>query len=367
MAKTRVLVIDDAVLVRKLLSDVLNQDSELEVVATAATGSIGLQKIPHVQPDVIILDLEMPEMDGITTLKHIRTLYPKIPVVMFSSLTEHGAAITLDALSLGAVDYVTKPATIGSATTSKEAALAELKNKIKALAPHQSEKKTPRTIRHQESVSRDARHKYPTEILAIGVSTGGPNALAEVLTGIPKSFDLPIVITQHMPPVFTKMLADRLAMKCLLPAHEGAEGMQVLPGHIYIAPGNYHMTLDHQGEDVFISLNQEQPEHCCRPAVDVMFRSVVHTYGAGVLGVVLTGMGIDGLAGAQCIRDAGGQVLVQDEATSVVWGMPGAIADAGIANAVVPLHAMTKEILKRCARHQTTARHKQPLTKEPSL
>jgi len=367
MAKTRVLVIDDAVLVRKLLSDVLNQDSEMEVVATAATGSIGLQKIPHVHPDVVVLDLEMPEMDGITTLKHIRNLYPKLPVVLFSSLTEHGAAITLDALSLGAVDYVTKPGNVGSAAICKKAVLAELTNKIKALRPHRPEKKPHRTVQHQDGVSRGSHHKHPVEILAIGVSTGGPNALAEVLTRLPQSFALPIVITQHMPPVFTKMLADRLTIKCPLPAHEGADGMQVLPGHIYIAPGNYHMVLDRHDEDVFITLNQEQPEHCCRPAVDVMFRSVVHTYGAGVLGIVLTGMGIDGLAGAQCIRDAGGQVLVQDEATSVVWGMPGAIADAGIANAIVPLHAMPQEILKRCAVHQITARQKQLNTKEPSL
>jgi two-component system chemotaxis response regulator CheB len=367
MAKTRVLVIDDAILVRKLLTDVLNQDAELEVVGTAATGSIGLQKIPHVQPDVIVLDLEMPEMDGITTLKHIRTTYPKIPVVMFSSLTEHGAAITLDALSLGAVDYVTKPAHIGKVTTSKEAVLAELCAKIKALHPQQTEKKNTRKGPQKDSAQHEPRGKNPIEVLAIGVSTGGPNALAEVFTRLPSSFDLPIVVTQHMPPVFTKMLADRLSMKCSLPAHEGRDGMQVLPGNIYIAPGNYHMTLSRQEDDVFIALNQEQQENSCRPAVDVMFRSIVRTYGSNVLGVVLTGMGVDGLAGAQCIRDAGGQVLVQDESSSVVWGMPGAIADAGIAHAIVPLHDMAHEILKRCARHQTTARQKQPLTKEPSL
>jgi two-component system chemotaxis response regulator CheB len=367
MAKTKVLVIDDAVLVRKLLSDALNQDTELEVVATAATGSIGLQKIPRTQPDVIILDVEMPEMDGITTLKHIRTLYPKIPVIMFSSLTERGAATTLDALSLGAMDYVTKPGTTGGTTSSKEDALKELKNKIKALVPHQSQNKTPRIIRHQEILSCEGSQKNPVEIVAIGVSTGGPNALAEVLTAIPKSFNLPIVITQHMPPVFTKMLAERLAMKCLLPAHEGEDGMQVLSGHIYIAPGNYHMTLNRKGKDVFVSLNQDKPEHSCRPAVDVMFRSVVQTYGGGVLGVVLTGMGIDGLAGARCIRDAGGEVVVQDEATSVVWGMPGAIAEAGLANAVVPLHSMTKEILKRCTGQQIAGRERQLNSKEPSL
>jgi two-component system chemotaxis response regulator CheB len=354
MAKIRVLIVDDAVVVRRTLADVLAGDSELEVVGTAANGRIALAKIPQVNPDLITLDMEMPEMDGLQTLAAIRKNYPQMPVIMFSAVTLRGAAATLDALALGARDYVTKPANVGCLAEAMQRIREQLIPKIKAFCPRTP---VPQATIPQVSLA-PARIRSPAavplhadgqrvEVLAIGVSTGGPNALAVLLPEFPADFPIPIVIVQHMPPLFTRTLADRLASKAAFDVCEGAEGDEITPGKAWLAPGGYHMVTRREGMLIRLGLNQAPPENSCRPAVDVLFRSVARTYGPSALAVVLTGMGQDGLRGCECIREAGGRVLVQDQATSVVWGMPGCVAAAGLADQVLPVHQLATEILRR--------------------
>ena len=364
MPKIRVLVVDDAVVVRQLISKVLTRDSDLEVVGVAANGKIALAKIPQVNPDLVILDIEMPEMDGLETLKAIRQTYPRLPVIMFSAVTERGAAATLDALALGAMDYVTKPA-----HTSREAAMdyiqAQLAPKIKALCPHSTaypiaavspiaaQELSPRKpiadfpLAVGRARGNETRDRPRIDIIAIGVSTGGPNALTDLLTAFPADLPVPIVIVQHMPPLFTQRLAERLASQCQIPVREGVNGDIVAPGRAWLAPGNFHMVVERNHTRVQIGTHQAPPENSCRPAVDVLFRSTAKLYGAGVLGIVLTGMGQDGLHGCECIHEVGGQVLVQDEATSVVWGMPGMVANAGLADRILPLNQLASEIIRR--------------------
>jgi len=347
MGRVRILVVDDSVVIRKLLTQTLSSDPQFEVVGSAGDGRIGLAKIAQLNPDVVTLDVEMPVMDGLTTLVELRELYPKLPVIMFSTLTERGASATLDALSAGASDYATKPSNTGSPQVAIESIRAELIPKIKALCgvtavPKLASLPQPRPVARPRPAIRRR-----IEIVAIGTSTGGPNALAEVLPGIPKDFPVPIAVVQHMPPVFTKQLADRLSSRSQIPVEEGAAGVPLIPGHAWIAPGNFHMIVKRAGLGCRLDLNQESPENSCRPAVDPLFRSVAAAYGGGVLGVVMTGMGSDGTIGAKAIREAGGEVIVQDEASSVVWGMPGLVYQAGQADAIYPLNQLAGEITRR--------------------
>jgi two-component system, chemotaxis family, protein-glutamate methylesterase/glutaminase len=357
MRKIRVLVVDDAVVIRKILSDAISADPDLEVAGTAPNGKVAIQKIPQINPDVITLDIEMPEMDGLETLKHIRKDYPKLPIIMFSTLTGKGATATLDALANGASDYVTKPANVGSVTTSKETVQQDLIRKIKCLGGSSTANiarlpTMPSVPRARSPVSSIT---HPVRAVAIGVSTGGPNALAALIPRIPKNFPVPILIVQHMPAMFTKFLADRLAAQSGHRVVEATEGEEVLPGSIYIAPGDFHMDTVRKAGKTVIALHQGPQENSCRPAVDVLFRSAAQVYGKNLLGVVLTGMGSDGLRGCQNIKDAGGQVIVQDKASSVVWGMPGYVAEAGLADAVLPLDNIAQEIWQRVAANATSA------------
>jgi two-component system chemotaxis response regulator CheB len=354
MAKIMILVVDDSVVVRRMVSDALSADPELGVAGAAANGRIALARIPQVNPDAVILDVEMPEMDGLETLKALRRTYPFLPVIMFSTLTQRGAAATLDALSLGANDYVTKPANVGSAHQAIEQIRAQLIPKIKAFcgkaAGFESSLIASTTKPAIPVVRPMARLPHQTsrvEVVAIGVSTGGPNALSELVPEFSSDFPVPIVIVQHMPPVFTKLLAERLGARANIRVEEGAPGQAIKAGHAFIAPGNYHMVVQRHDGTVRIQTNQDPAENSCRPAVDVLFRSVAETYGAGALGVVMTGMGQDGLRGSERIREVGGQVVVQDEATSVVWGMPGFVAQAGLADEVLPLQQLGSEIIRR--------------------
>lgn len=356
MAPIRILIVDDSVVIRKLLSETLSADSSLEVVGTASDGRIGLTKIAQLHPDLVTLDVEMPVMNGLETLAELRKLYPKLPVVMFSTLTEHGASATLDALSLGASDYATKPSNTGSPELAMVAIRAELIPKIKALCAGQIKKVTTILPPRPAAPVRRPLHRR-IEMVAIGTSTGGPNALAEVLPQIPKNFPVPVVLVQHMPPIFTRLLADRLAAHCEIPVHEASAGMIVSPGHAWIAPGNYHMTLKRAGTGWRLELNQDPPENSCRPAVDVLFRSVAEACGAQALAVVMTGMGSDGVIGAQCIRQKGGEVIIQDEASSVVWGMPGLVYAAGQADAVYPLNQLGQEITRRVLQSRAPRMH----------
>ena len=346
MKPIRILVVDDSVVIRKVLSDTLSGDSALEVVGVASDGRIALAKIPLLNPDLITLDIEMPVMDGLQTLAAVRKLYPKLPVIMFSTLTEHGAAATLDALALGASDYATKPSNSGSTALALERIRIELIPKIKALCGIAPLKLLPLPAARPPLKARP-RLNPRIEIVAIGTSTGGPNALAEVLPRIPSDFPVPIVVVQHMPPIFTRLLAERLASRSTIPIEEGSAGVVLTPGHAWIAPGNFHMKVVRAGMNSRLELNQGPQENSCRPAVDVLFRSVAAAYGANVLGVVMTGMGSDGVLGAQTIRDAGGNVIIQDEASSVVWGMPGLVHASGLADAVYPLDRLATEITRR--------------------
>jgi two-component system, chemotaxis family, protein-glutamate methylesterase/glutaminase len=346
MTRIRILVVDDSVVVRRVLCETLSADALLEVVGSASDGRIALAKIDQLHPDLITLDVEMPVMNGLETLGQVRKLYPKMPVVMFSTLTEHGAAATLDALALGASDYATKPSNTGSPEVAIAAIRAELIPKIKALCAGQVKKVTTILPPRPAAPVRRPLHRR-IEMVSIGTSTGGPNALAEVLLQIPKNFPVPIVLVQHMPPIFTRLLADRLAAHCEIPVHEASAGVIVSPGHAWIAPGNYHMRLKRAGTGWRLELNQDPPENSCRPAVDVLFRSVAEACGAQALAVVMTGMGSDGVIGAQCIRQRGGEVIIQDEASSVVWGMPGLVYASGQADAVYPLSQLGHEITRR--------------------
>jgi len=342
----RILVVDDSVVIRKLLCDALSADPELEIVGSASDGHIALAKIAQLHPDLITLDVEMPVMNGLEMLAELRKRDAKLPVIMFSTLTERGAAATLDALSLGASDYATKPSNTGSPAAAMEAIRVELIPRIKALCGRTSAEIKPLPPLRPAPPVRARIHRR-IEIVAIGTSTGGPNALAEVLPRIPKDFPVPIVVVQYMPPIFTRMLAERLASRSEIHIEEGSAGVVLEPGHSWIAPGNFHMTVARAGLSWQLQLNQDPPEHSCRPAVDVLFRSVAAVCRANVLGVVMTGMGSDGVLGAQNIREEGGEVIIQDEPSSVVWGMPGLVYAAGQADAVYPLDQLAPEITRR--------------------
>jgi len=360
----RVLVVDDSVVIRRLVTQALSEDDSFEVVGIAANGVIALQKIPQVEPDVLTLDIEMPEMDGLETLRRVKDEFPKIKVVMFSTLTERGGRHTLEALSLGADDYVTKAANVGSLDTSLARLRGELSPKIKQFfagpsprlrlepAPPAKAAQGDSPIPGPRGVTTPAERppRQPkvrqVDVVAIGVSTGGPNALAEMLPKIPATVPCPIVITQHMPPMFTRLLAERLSKNSQIEVREAEEGDVLRPGLALLAPGGKHLRLRRRGHDVVARLDEGPQENSCRPAVDVMFRSVKEIYGAQALAVVMTGMGKDGLAATEPMFLAGSPVIAQDRPTSVVWGMPGYIVESGLADVVAPLGEIADEIMQ---------------------
>jgi two-component system chemotaxis response regulator CheB len=344
------------------LSDALKSDPEIDVVGTASDGKIALAKISQVNPDLITLDVEMPGWSGLETLVEIRKLYAKLPIIMFSTLTDHGAAATLEALARGASDYATKPSNTGSLKATTQRIHEELIPKIKALCPQKSPavRNVAKPSLAPKPAAKSAISRF--DVVAIGVSTGGPNALAELLPGFKADFPVPIVIVQHMPAIFTRLLAERLNKGASLKVQEGQAGAALSPGCIWIAPGDFHMVAKRAGTEVQLGMNQDPPENSCRPSVDVLFRSVAKAYGSHALAVVLTGMGSDGVAGARHIREAGGQVLVQDEATSVVWGMPGQVAAAGQADGIYPLHALPQTITRQVESSRSGETYRNPGT-----
>lgn len=351
----RVLIVDDSIVVRKAVSDALKRDPDIEVVGTAVNGNAALEKIPELKPDVLVLDIEMPGCDGFEVLQAIRHRHLVMRIIMFSSLTERGAMQTIKALSLGANDYVLKPSTHaahGGYHERVNKVALELIPKIKqfrkrasfskpALPPALKPvlRKTPTRL-----LSSYASQLRPPQIVAIGISTGGPEALAKMLPSLPAAFPVPIVIVQHMPPLFTKLLAQRLNTSAKIKVLEGEEGMPLEAGAAYIAPGSCHMVVRERGGKRVLSINQDPPENSCRPAADVLFRSVAEVYGARALGVIMTGMGRDGLEGLRVMRQKGASIFAQDEASSVVWGMPSGVVHEGLADKVLPLDQLAASI-----------------------
>jgi|SRR5580658_826615 two-component system chemotaxis response regulator CheB len=352
MQPFRILIVDDSAVIRKVLSNLLASDPEIVVAGTAGNGHQALARILETKPDLVTLDIEMPGMNGLEALDEIRKLHPKLPVIMFSNLTERGAAATLDALARGASDYVAKPSHGGSSETSGERVQDELIRKIKSLCGARVRQPGPAPLPQPYFSDRPQAR---IDVVAIGTSTGGPNALTAVVAQLPADFPVPVVIVQHMPPLFTRLLADRLNALTRLQVQEGKAGEKLHCGQVWIAPGDYHMTVARKGTEFVLGINHDPQENSCRPAVDVLFRSVAQSYGANVLAVVLTGMGADGTRGSADVREAGGEIIVQDEASSVVWGMPGSVVAAGLTYRIYPLADIGLEVVRRASTRRALA------------
>lgn len=357
MKPVRVFLVDDTAVVRRILVQILEEDPEIIVVGTAPDGAEGLRRLPRVEADVVVLDVEMPGMGGLEMLAELRRHDRDLPVIVFSSLTERGAMVTIEALSLGASDYVTKPAMTGSPAAARDYVRASLLPKIRMLGLRARARGqaaaapvlrvvTPPVAVPVATPSAPAKRSR-IDAVVIGVSTGGPNALSDILPQFPADLPVPVFVVQHMPAIFTRALAQRLDKHCALAVLECDAPMPVCSGQLLLAAGGYHLRLAHNGAAVWARPDLADPVNFCRPSVDVLFHSAAEVYGANVLGVVMTGMGHDGLDGARAIHARGGQVIVQDEASSVVWGMPGAVHEAGLADCALPLSGMATEIVRR--------------------
>ncbi|WP_436698131.1 protein-glutamate methylesterase/protein-glutamine glutaminase [Nocardioides sp. BYT-33-1] len=353
MTQIRVLVVDDSALVRRLVTTALRQASDIEVAGVAADGLEAVRMVDELRPDVVTLDIEMPHLDGLGALSRIRERHARLPVIMFSTLTERGAAATLDALSRGASDYVTKPSNTGQIADGIAAIRDQLVPRVRALAGLRKLTPGPSV----PVVRRERTGPAPAAVSAvvIGCSTGGPDALARLLPALPPDLGVPVLVVQHMPPVFTSLLAQRLDRLAALSVREAADGDPVRAGEVLIAPGDHHLRLRRSALGVRAGLDQGPQENFCRPAVDVLFRSAAEAYGAGALAVVLTGMGQDGLAGARELAGTGARIVVQDEDSSVVWGMPGAVAGAGLADDVLSLEHLAGRITATVRRSRSQA------------
>lgn len=366
MTGIRILMADDSAAVRKLVRKTLTSSPDIAAFEAACDGKEALELMPKFRPDVILLDVEMPVMDGIDTLRQIRLRDKTTPVLMFSSLTVRGGQATLDALAMGANDYVPKPPAARHVQDAMNYINKELLSKIKqwggraqqrtgpAVRIGQPAKAGTTTTPTNTSSPSPGDPVGPIDVIAIGSSTGGPNALAEVITKLPRRLNVPVLIVQHMPTVFTKLLADKLDKLSALKVCEAEDGEAIRPGQVYIAPGDYHMVVEKRHSENRIKLNQAAPENSCRPAVDVLFRSVARAYGKQTMAVILTGMGKDGLAGCRELSKLGAHIVAQDQATSVVWGMPREIEEAGLANTVLPI----KDIHYHLTRYATRVKPK---------
>lgn len=376
----RVMIVDDSVMVRGIVSRWLSEEKGVQVIATHPNGQLAADDVSKSQPDVVVLDLEMPGMDGLTALPLILERKPGVAVLVASALTRKGAEVSLKALTLGAADYLPKPdASRGMAAADEFR--RELTTKVRSLgqrilkralpraaastapapapapvverpAPVQAPVAAPPRVRPLESrpVDPKALKPYsmtPPQILAIGSSTGGPQALTRVFSELgPALGNVPTVIVQHMPATFTSILAEHVGRAAGRPCREGSDGTILEPGKIYVAPGGYHMVLEKQGKDTMIRIQDGEAVNFCKPAVDPLFRTVADIYGRATLAMVLTGMGSDGANGARAITAAGGSVIAQDEESSVVWGMPGAVVAAGACADILPLGDISKKVTR---------------------
>ena len=372
MRPIHVLVVDDSAVIRGLVVRALESDPTIVVSGTARHGEAALALLRREPVDVVILDVEMPIMDGLTALPHILKEFPHVRVIMASALTHAGADTTLEALALGAADYVAKPSTASAADSVSELSDV-LVRKVKALGPADRAEVGPREAAsivkppevravvertqptNPRPVTWERRSNLPAEFVLIGTSTGGPNALSSLLAELPPTFEPPILIVQHMPPLFTPMLAARLQTIGQRPCAEAVDGGTIQRGHTYVAPGDFHLEIARVGGQLLTKLNQKPPEHFCRPSVNPLFRTGAEVLQHRVLAVMLTGMGDDGIEGTRDIVRAQGKVIAQDQASSVVWGMPGAVVREGLAQQVLPLHQIAAAIVASC-RHEVSVR-----------
>jgi two-component system chemotaxis response regulator CheB len=359
--EVRVMLVDDSAVIRGLIARMIEGEPGLRVAASVGNGQMAVDRLKSLPVDVIILDIEMPVMDGLTAIPKLLEIKPDVKIIMASTLTEKNADISLRALQAGATDYVPKPTAtreISGGDTFKH----ELLEKIRQLglvsrrppstpgaaakAPATKVERAARPLYDKPIQLRSGSSTRP-RILAVGSSTGGPQALFKLFKDVRPEINMPVVITQHMPATFTTILAEHIAKASGWPCAEASDGMPLQAGHIYVAPGDYHMTVEKSGTGMVIRTNQNPPENFCRPAVDPMLRSLAAEFGGSVLAVILTGMGHDGRDGAKVLVEAGGTVLAQDEASSVVWGMPGAVATAGLCEAVLPLGDLGPHIMNK--------------------
>ena len=353
----RVLIVDDSAVVRGLLSRLVGEQPDLEVAATAANGQMALNALAERRVDVVVLDIEMPVMDGLTALPQLLAADPHLRIVIASTLSTPGAAVTMRALAAGASDYVAKPSAsreITQAGCANSDFRRDLLTKIRSLGEAGRRRRGAVALPAAAPQAGPARPGAPLvlrplrserpEVIVIGSSTGGPQALSTLIGALGSDVAQPMLIVQHMPPTFTTILAEHLARLSGRPCAEGRDGEAIQPGRIYVAPGDHHMLVAADGRRRLIRINRDAPENFCRPAVDVLFRSAARAFGAATLAVVLTGIGADGTRGGRDIVDAEGALLAQDEATSVVWGMPGSVARAGLCSAVLPLPALARQI-----------------------
>lgn len=341
--KVRVLVVDDSAFMRFTISQYLNKCEDIQVVAAAQNGEEALAMIPRLQPDVITLDVEMPKLDGISTLREIMARFPR-PVIMLSSMTREGAVETIQALTLGAVDFVTKPTQKATVNVVMEEVTQKILRAAKAKVwAHGARTSVPVTIPQKPSADVKLRSRLKREpIVVIGASTGGPRALNAVIPALPADLAAPVMVIQHMPAGFTRSLAERLDSLSALNVKEAVPGDQLLVGQVLLAPGGFHTLFDRNETAI---MNQNPTVHGVRPAVDVTLSSIVQLYGANTIAVILTGMGHDGTNGSGLVHSAGGKVIVEDESTCVVWGMPRSIQEAGYAHLTVPLPGIAKTIV----------------------
>jgi two-component system chemotaxis response regulator CheB len=336
----RTLIVDDSAVMRALLRSTLAAAPAIELVGMASDGLAGLEAIERLQPDLVLLDIEMPRLNGLEVLSEMRSRNPSAKVIMCSTLTRRGAGITLEALARGATDYVAKPTAQLGAREGIETLRRELLPKIDALFSISAGRVQPALPRAPMLAAQ------PPGIVVIGVSTGGPAALEKLLPALSADFPLPIMIVQHMPPLFTALLAERLDSLCALSVREAHTAEIPKPGVAYLARGDWHMQLVGSPGCFSMRLTQSAVDELCRPSVDILFRSAASVFGGSVLAIMLTGMGSDGLAGCRAIHAAGGRILVQDRKTSAVWGMPGVVAEAGLADQVLPLEAIAAETIR---------------------
>jgi two-component system chemotaxis response regulator CheB len=355
----RVLVVDDTVVYRKIVSDVLAELPNVEVVGTAHNGKAALLKVKTLKPDLLTLDIEMPEVNGLEVLAELQKTAPHVGAVMLSTLTSEGGVMTMKALELGAFDFIPKPQS-GTMAANKRAVQKALEPILAAFSRSQrmlgrlpKSRPAARTVQQNKPAKPTrpsltfAAQTRPSSIIGIGISTGGPNALAQLLPRLPADINVPVVIVQHMPPMFTKSLAKSLDQKCALDVHEAVDGEPLKPNAVYIAPGGKQMKIvaGADGKQRVIKITNDPPENSCKPSVDYLFRSIAEMYVGRATGVIMTGMGSDGTQGLHQMKRNGAFVIAQNEASCVVFGMPKEPIEAGIVDVVAPLNGIASAVL----------------------